>query len=129
MLFPVFPAQEILPREFALSERCGLLEVRYIDTGDAVLAGLVGHFFGDHLADERNRDSGHAMGDFFSAGNGSAIEIGSPGIRSGGVLAGLRYELLQAHGDELRYPFLNLIRRLRCIEVLPIDPLKECRHH
>src|SRR5437879_10719923 len=72
VLLPVLEAQEILPRELALSERRGTLEERDVDEPDVLGSGGLGNLLGDHLTHERDRNAAETVDDFFGAADARA---------------------------------------------------------
>src|SRR5262245_65520919 len=98
MGLPVIEAQEILPREPALSERGGSLEKRHVDDTHALGARRLGDLLRHHLPHERDGDATQAMQDLVGAANARSREHRALGdaalVRL--VLARLRNQLLQS---------------------------------
>ena len=126
VLLPMLPAQEILPRQFALSKRCSTFKEGDIHTGNVFVLGLLGDLFNDHLAHKGDRDTPYAVYDIVGAWHGGPREIrpiACLGLRH--VFTGLRDELLQTHRDVVRDPRLDALNCLGRIGTLVLELLRE----
>src|SRR3989441_7100472 len=116
VLLPVVEAQEILPRELALSEGRGALEEDHVHQGDALGARGLGDPLGHHLAYDRDRNPAEPVDDLLGAadpGAGQHRSLGHPRVRLAlRVRARLGHELLQAERHVLGHPRPDLVLRL-----------------
>src|SRR5438876_1580579 len=100
VLLPVVEAQEILPRELALSEGRRALEEGHVHQEDILGTRGFGDLLAHHLTHERDRDPAEPMDDLLSAADPRAGEhrpLGHHSVRLAlGVRARLGHELLEA---------------------------------
>jgi hypothetical protein len=110
VLLPVLEAQEILPRELALSKGRRPFKEGDVHEDDALRARRLCDLLGHHLPHKRDGDSPEAVQHLIGAADAGAREEGSLGRDTHLVwivLARLGDELLETQGDVVGHPGLE----------------------